>query len=123
MKPEPAPEMPEFPKADFPTPPRRIEDWIFELQPGLSWLLFALLSAWLVAMLCRQRDASTSRRWRLLSLGYAALGAWLFAQYIRPLALSENPILSSSLAGLLGASLLAAALSLLASLLSREIQP
>lgn len=93
---------PELPKADFIHcgPPPTLADRFMDLQPGISWLLLALLLGWLIHTLWHPRDDQSPQRWRLLCLGFLAVNVGLIGQLILPFAISENPSFSNSLIGL-----------------------
>ena len=114
--------MPAMPKADFTYcgPPPTLADHFGQLQPGISWLLLALLLGWLIHTLWRPRDAQSPQRWRLLCLGFLAVNVGLIGQLILPFAISENPSFSPTLTGLCLASLGFSIISFLASLISRR---
>ena len=113
----PATEMPAMPKADFTYcgPPPTLADHFGQLQPGISWLLLALLLGWLIHTLWRPRDAQSPQRWRLLCLGFLAVNVGLIGQLILPFAISENPSFSTSLIALIAVCLGLSLISLLAS--------
>ena len=114
---------PDLPKANFYRPPPTLADRFMDLQPGISCLLLALLLAWLIHTLWRPRDVVSPQRWRLLCLGFLAVSVGLIGPLLLPFANSENPSLSTTLAGLCLASLGFSIMSFLASLISRRTEP